>query len=330
MPQTQATALYYAAPRRVDLRQVPVPDMTRTGHVTVKTLWSGISRGTERLVFEGRVPETERERMRAPFQDGTFPFPVKYGYSTVGRVIDGPPALRARLVFALHPHQTVFSIDAQAALPIPENVPARRAILAANMETALNAVWDARAGPADRIVIVGGGVLGLLVAVLCAALPGAAVTVVDTNPARADVALKLGARFVLPEKTPREADVVFHASAAEAGLATALEAAGIEASVVELSWYGNSPVSTPLGLSFHSRRLRLVASQVGMVAPSRRVRWPARRRLEAALALLADDRLDDLITDEVAFGDLPGALPHILGNGYAGLAAAVRYDDKEA
>ncbi len=289
-------------------------------------LWSGVSRGTERLVCEGRVPCSEHARMRAPFQEGSFPFPVKYGYCAVGRVDAGPPDLLGRIAFCLHPHQDRFVAPRGSLVLVPDTIPARRAILAANMETALNAHWDAGSGPADRIVIVGGGVLGLLVAWLAARLPGSEVTLVDVEPGRAVLAAELGFGFALPGASPCDADVVFHASATAAGLATAIAAAGAEARVVELSWYGEGAVPAPLGGAFHAHRLQLISSQVGLVSASRRARWDYARRAQVAMALLADDRLDALITDEIAFSDLPQRLPALLAPGAAGLTAAICYE----
>ena len=280
----------------------------------MRALYGAVSRGTERLVSNGRVPPSEFERMRAPFMGGAFPFPVKYGYATVGRVEEGPPLLRGRVVFALHPHQDIFTLPAEAVLPVPDNVPPARAVMAANMETALNAVWDGGPGPADRIAIVGGGVVGLLIARLCARLPGAEVTLIDIAPARAELARALGADFAAPGAAPAECDLVFHASGTAAGLATALRCAGEEATIVELSWYGTGDIAAPLGENFHSRRLRLVSSQVGKVAPSHRTRWTHRRRLAAALALLDDPVLDALLAPATAFDDLPARLPKIFSD----------------
>src|SRR6478672_7026609 len=278
-----------------------------------KALWYVGPGRAELLVHAGRVPASEYGRMRAPFMGGTFPFPVKYGYATVGRVEAGAAELRQRIVFSLHPHQSLFTLSAQAVLPVPEDVPPPRAVLAANMETALNAVWDGAPGPANRIAVVGGGLVGLLVAYLCARLPGAEVTVVDIAPARAGLAHALGARFASPDSAPEDCDLVFHASGTAAGLATALRLAGEEASIVELSWYGSGEVAAPLGEAFHSRRLRLVSSQVGKVAPSHRVRWTHGRRLSAALALLKDPVLDALLAPAVGFEELPTALPAVFG-----------------
>ncbi len=323
--RAKALALWYMAPRECRLNAVLLPE-AGPEDCLITTLWSGVSRGTERLVFEGRVPACEHERMCAPFQEGSFPFPVKYGYCAVGRVDEGPAEMRGRTVFCLHPHQDRFVAPRQCLTLVPDAVPTRRAILAANMETALNAHWDAGSGPADRIVVVGGGVLGLLVAWLAARLPGAEVTLIDIEPGRAALAATLGFAFALPEAAPQDADLVFHTSATPAGLATAIAAAGPEARIVELSWYGEGTVPAALGGAFHVRRLQLVSSQVAMVAGSRRARWSHARRAEAAMALLADDRLDALITDEIAFRDTPTQLPKLFGSRFSGLTAAIRYE----
>lgn len=322
---SQATALWYVGPRECALNAVSLPKRG-PADCLVRALWSGISRGTERLVFEGRVPASEHERMRAPFQQGDFPFPVKYGYCAVGQVEAGPDALLGQTVFCLHPHQDRFVAPSDRLTIVPAGVPARRAVLAANMETALNAHWDSGSGPGDRIVIVGGGVLGLLVAWLAARLPGAEVTLVDIVPERAELAAALGFGFALPANAPTDADLVFHASASAPGLATAIASAGFEARIVELSWYGEGAVAVPLGGAFHAKRLQLVSSQVGQVSPSRRSRWDYARRSRAAMALLAqDDALDTLITDAIAFSEAPARLPRLFAPGATGLTAAICY-----
>jgi threonine dehydrogenase-like Zn-dependent dehydrogenase len=294
----------------------------------VRALYSAISRGTERLVHAGRVPASEYARMRAPMMGGAFPFPVKYGYATVGRVEAGPAELRGRTVFSLYPHQSMFNVPADAVTVVPDNVPPARAVMAANMETALNAVWDGAPGPADRIAVVGGGLLGLLVAYLCARLPGADVTVVDIAPSRAELARAIGAGFAAPGAARADCDLVFHASASPAGLATALRLAGEEASVVELSWYGSGDVAAPLGEAFHSRRLRLISSQVGKVAPSHRPRWSHGRRLAAALALLADPVFDVLLAPVIQFADLPASLPAVFRTDSNVICQLIRYGDE--
>ena len=306
-----AEALWYCAPGQADIRQEALAPPA-ADEVRVRALFGAVSRGTEALVLAGRVPVSEFERMRAPFMAGNFPFPVKYGYATVGRIESGADALRGRTVFTLHPHQNFFNIPASAAVVLPDDLPPQRAVLAANMETALNAVWDAAPGPADRIAIVGAGVVGSLVAYLCGRLPGAEVTLVDINPARAELAQALGVGFARPETAKADCDLVIHASGNPAGLGTALALAGDEATVLEMSWYGDAAVAAPLGGAFHSRRLRLISSQVGQIAPSHRPRWSHRRRLDAALALLTDARLDALLAPPVLFQDLAQRLPDIL------------------
>ena len=317
-------ALWYVAPGRAEIRPEPVA-APADGDVEVRALHGALSRGTERLVLAGRVPPGEFDRMRAPHMGGAFPFPVKYGYATVGRVERGPAALQGRTVFALHPHQSAFVLPADAVIPVPDGVPPARAVLAANMETALNAVWDAAPGPADRIAVVGAGVVGALTAWLCGRLPGAEVTLVDVNPARATLARTLDVGFALPGHAAADCDLVIHASGSAAGLATALDLAGTEATVVEMSWYGSGDVPAPLGGAFHSRRLKLISSQVGQVAPSHRPRWTHRRRLAAALDLLADARLDALLAPAVAFADLPARLSAILAPDSAVLCQLIDY-----
>lgn len=319
-----AKALWYVAPGKAELRPEPV-DSPLPGNAQVRMLFSGISRGTERLVLAGKVGESEWQRMRAPMQAGNFPFPVKYGYCAVGTVIAGPESHRGKTVFCLHPHQDVFNVAVDRLTVISDTIPARRATLAANMETALNALWDSGAGPADRIAVVGGGIVGLLVAHLAARLPGASVTLVDVDASRATLAGHLGAQFAVPKDAPGEADIVFHTSAVAAGLDTAITLAGDEATIVEMSWYGSQSAAIHLGGAFHSRRLKLLSSQVGKVSPGRRIRWDYARRLEAALKLLDDPRLDALVTDEVAFADAPQLMAEILGPKASGIAPVLAY-----
>lgn len=303
-------ACWVEAPGRAGLRSsalaVPGP-----AEVRVRTLHSGISRGTELLVFRGEVPESEYERMRAPFQEGDFPAPLKYGYSSVGVVEQGPPALLGRTVFCLYPHQTHYVVPAEAVHPLPEGLPPARAVLAANMETAVNALWDAAPRIGDRIAVVGAGVVGLLAAWLAGGMPGCEVEVVDTNPGRRAVAERLGLSFASPQAARPDADLVIHASGKAEGLATALRLAAFEATVLEMSWYGRQAVALPLGEAFHSRRLTLRSSQVGHVAQSQRARWSHGRRLALALALLRDPALDALLTDAAPFDELPAVLARL-------------------
>jgi threonine dehydrogenase-like Zn-dependent dehydrogenase len=293
--------------------------------VLVRALASGVSRGTESLVFMGRVPASQYRAMRCPFQAGDFPAPVKYGYAAVGVVEDGPAALLGRRVFCLHPHQDRFVVPAAAVLPLPDGVPDARAALGANMETAVNALWDGAPRLGDRIAVVGAGVVGALVGALAARLPGTAVTLVDLDPARADLAAALGCRFAAPEGAAGDCDLVFHASGAPAGLATALGLAGFEATIVELSWYGDRAVPAPLGEDFHAKRLSLRSSQVGSVAAARRARWTHRRRLALALDLLADPIFDRLLSGETPLAELPEAMARLAARPAGALCHVVRY-----
>lgn len=315
-------ALWHEGPRTSAIRAADLG----SGDALVRTKFSLISRGTERLVFEGRVPPSEFERMRAPMQEGDFPFPVKYGYAAVGVVEDGPDDLVGRHVFSLHPHQTRFRAPSTSLTPLPVGLDPRRAALAANMETALNALWDAGSGPGDRIAVVGAGLVGCLTARLAALLPGADVTLIDVIDERRHVASQLNVSFACGEGLPRACDQVFHTSVSNHGLNTALGCLGDEGTLVEMSWYGAGEIPVALGGAFHSQRLKIVSSQVGKVSPSRRPRWDYARRLSKALQLCDDPALDHVITDEVAFADLPVHIGDILAPGAPGVATLVTYD----
>jgi threonine dehydrogenase-like Zn-dependent dehydrogenase len=295
------------------------------GEVLVRAIYSGISRGTESLVFRGEVPESQHEAMRAPFQEGHFPGPVKYGYSSVGEVIEGPDELQGCAVFCLYPHQDLYCVPAASVMLLPDGLPEARAVLAANAETALNAVWDARPGPGDRIAVIGLGVVGLLTAWLCDQLPGTEVIAFDVDPGRAQVAKALGLSFTSEPPVGADADLVIHASGQEEGLRTALDTAGLEATILELSWYGNRSVSLPLGEAFHSRRLTLKSSQVGRIPADRTPRWDYARRMNAALRLLLDPRLDALISGESDFEELPQTLERLSRDPAGALCHRIRY-----
>ena len=319
-----ARALWYTAPGQAEIRSEPLAAPS-ADQVRVRATFGALSRGTESLVFGGRVPVAEYGRMGAPFMEGTFPFPVKYGYATVGVVESGSDELAGRNVFTLHPHQNFFNHPAAAVFPLPDGVPPSRAVLAANMETALNAVWNAMPGPADRIAVVGGGVVGMLVAYLCGQLPGAQTTLVDIDPGREQIAHALEVSFSAPADAPGGCDVVIHASGTAAGLETAIGLAGDEATVLELSWFGSGSIPVSLGGAFHSQELRLVCSQVGHVARSHRPRWSHARRLAAAIGLLCDARLDTLLSPAIDFNALPARLPDILGRPGGTLCQLIAY-----
>ncbi|MFF4501552.1 zinc-binding alcohol dehydrogenase [Streptomyces sp. NPDC001401] len=320
-----ARAFWLSRPGLGEIRSVDLPEPA-PGEVLVRSLYSGVSRGTETLVFRGGVPESQQAAMRAPFQEGEFPAPVKYGYLSVGMVEEGPKELVGRTVFCLYPHQTRYVVPASAVTVVPENIPAERAVLAGTVETAVNALWDAAPLVGDRIAVVGGGMVGCSVAALLARFPGVRVQLVDADPARAKTAEALGVDFALPEDALGGCDLVVHASATEQGLARALELLAAEGTVVELSWYGDRKVSLPLGEAFHSRRLTIRSSQVGTVSPARASRSYA-DRLALALDLLADPALDALITGESAFEELPEVMPQLASGEIPALCHRVRYPE---
>ena len=320
----EARAFWVMAPGHGEIRD-EVLGTPADDEVVVHALYSGISRGTEALVFGGHVPRSEWGRMRAPFQTGEFPAPVKYGYSSVGRVVRGPRELAGRMVFVLHPHQTRFVVPAEAVHVLPDGIPPARAVLAANLETALNGMWDARPHVGDRIAVVGAGAVGCLAAWLASRIPGCEVELVDINPRRAAVAGALGVRFAEPAAAAHEADLVIHASGAPAGLELALQLAAVEATIVELSWFGDQTVPLSLGGAFHAKRLTIASSQVGRVAPSQRPRWDARRRMQLALTLLGDPALDALITGESEFETLPEVMATLARSPGDALCHRIRY-----
>jgi 2-desacetyl-2-hydroxyethyl bacteriochlorophyllide A dehydrogenase len=319
-----ARGFWVIAPGHGEIRAETLPP-PGAGEVVVRTLYSGISRGTEALVFGGRVPRSEWQRMRAPFQEGDFPAPVKYGYSLVGRVERGPDALAGRTVFALCPHQTRVVVPEADVYVLPDDVPPARAVLAANLETALNGLWDGRPHLGDRIAVIGAGTVGCLAAWLASRVPGCDVQLLDVNPRRAAVAAALRVAFAEPRAAARDVDLVIHASGSPAGLELALDIAGMEATVVELSWFGDQQVALSLGAAFHSRRLTIASSQVGRVAASQRTRWDTRRRLQLALSLLRHQELDALITGESNFEALPETMAALAQAPGDALCHRVRY-----
>jgi threonine dehydrogenase-like Zn-dependent dehydrogenase len=317
-------AFWLRVPGQGEIRPVRLP---RPGpdDVLVRTLYTGVSRGTESVVFAGGVPPSQHATMRAPFQEGDFPGPVKYGYLNVGVVEEGPDRLAGRTVFCLYPHQTRYVVPAAAVVPVPDGVPAARAVLGGTMETAVNALWDAAPLVGDRITVVGGGMVGCCVAALAGRLPGVHVQLVDTDPARAAVAARLGIDFAAPGDADGERDLVVHASATSAGLTRSLELAAAEATVLEVSWYGDREVRVPLGEVFHPRRLVLRSSQVGSIAPARRGRRSFADRLGLALRLLDNPALDVLVSGECSFDELPNVLPRLVSGELPALCHRVRY-----
>ncbi|MFE4963453.1 dehydrogenase [Streptomyces sp. NPDC056660] len=323
---SSARAFWLRSPGHGELRDVTLTEPAE-GEVLVRALYSGVSRGTETLVFRGGVPESQHAVMRAPFQEGEFPGPVKYGYLSVGVVEAGPAELIGRTVFCLYPHQTRYVVPVTAVTVVPERVPPARAVLAGTVETAVNALWDAAPLAGDRIAVIGGGMIGCSVAALLARFPGVRLQLVDADPARAKTAEALGVDFATPEDALDGCDLVVHASATEQGLTRALELLAPEGTVLELSWYGDRRIALPLGEAFHSRRLTVRSSQVGTVSPAARPGRTYADRLALALDLLADPALDALITGESAFEELPEVLPKLASGEIPALCHRVRYGD---
>jgi threonine dehydrogenase-like Zn-dependent dehydrogenase len=323
-PELTARAFWLREPGHGEIREVELP-APGEGEVLVRALYSGVSRGTETLVFRGGVPGNQYGAMRAPFQDGDFPAPVKYGYLSVGTVERGPEELVGRNVFCLFPHQTRYVVPVSAVTVVPENVPAGRAVLAGTVETAVNALWDAAPLLGDRVAVVGGGMVGCSVAALLARFPGVRVQLVDADPARADVAAALGVDFAAPADARGECDLVVHASASEAGARRSLELLAHEGTLIELSWYGDRVVGLPLGEAFHSRRLTVRSSQVGTVSPRARSGRTYGDRLALALDLLADPAFDALISGDSPFEELPELLPRLASGALGGLCHRVTY-----
>lgn len=322
----ESRAFWVAEPGRGEIRAGDLPE-PRDGEVLVRTLCSGISRGTETLVFRGGVPESQHAVMRAPFQEGEFPGPVKYGYLNVGVVEEGPADLRGRPVFCLYPHQTRYVAPVEAVTAVPEDVPYTRAVLTGTVETAVNALWDARPLIGDRIAVVGAGMVGCCVARLLARLPGTAVTLVDVDPDRAATAAALGVDFALPDDAPGGRDLVFHTSATSAGLQRSLDLLRREGTVVELSWYGDTEVRLALGGDFHSQRLAVRATQVGTIAPARRGYRTYGERLALAMDLLRDPAFDALITGSSPFEELPAVLAALTDGSLTALCHTITYQE---
>jgi threonine dehydrogenase-like Zn-dependent dehydrogenase len=319
-----AYAFWLRAPGRGEIRPLRLP-APGPGDVLVRTLRSGVSRGTETLVFRGEVPPDQHARMRAPFQDGEFPAPVKYGYLSVGVVEQGPAELRGRTVFCLYPHQTAYVVPASAVTVVPDDVPPARAVLAGTVETAVNALWDAAPLVGDRVAVVGAGMVGCCVARLLGRIPGVQVTLVDVDAGRAEVAAALGVGFAAPADAAGERDLVVHASATSAGLQRSLELLAPEGEVLELSWYGDGEVRLTLGGAFHARRLAIRASQVGTVSPARAGRRTTAERLALALELLQDPAFDALVTGESGFEELPDVMARLAAGSLPALCHTIVY-----
>jgi 2-desacetyl-2-hydroxyethyl bacteriochlorophyllide A dehydrogenase len=329
----EATAFWIEKPGVGVLRREPLqqPD---DGDVLVRTLYTGISRGTETSVFTGHVPQSERERMRAPFQEGDFGDPesaglgpVKYGYLNVGVVEQGPESLTGQTVFTLFPHQSAFVVPADAVTVVPDRIPPRRAVLAGAVETAINVLWDAAPRVGDRVCVIGAGMIGCCVARLLRGILGVDVTLIDVNPARRDVADQLDVRFADAADAPPERDIVINTSGSDAGLQLALETVVTDGDVIEASWYGDRPATLKLGADFHSRRLSIRSSQVGAVAARRRGQRTPGQRLELAVQFLSDPAFDALLTADSSWRELPEVMSSLADGSRTDLCHTIRWGD---
>jgi 2-desacetyl-2-hydroxyethyl bacteriochlorophyllide A dehydrogenase len=282
--------------------------------VRIEALASGISHGTEMLVYRGQVPADLP--LDLPTLRGSFAFPVKYGYASVGRVAEAGNAVTGveagDTVFVLHPHQTAYVVPASLATRLPADLPPEHGVFLANVETGVNVLLDARPRLGDRVIVFGQGVIGLVLTQLLRRVGVGRVIGVDPIPARRRLARELGADEALPpeEATPAAvraltggigADLAIEASGNPAALAAAVESVGQEGTVVVPSWYGTKPVCLPLGGSFHRGRVRIVSSQVGALDPALAPRWDRARRQALAIDMLARLQLDPLITHRIPF-----------------------------
>ncbi len=324
---TEARAFWVREPGAGEIRPATLP-AAGPDDVVVRTLRTAVSRGTETLVFEGRVPPSQYDLMRAPFQEGEFPGPVKYGYLNVGVVEHGPAHLQDRIVFCLYPHQTRYVVPADAVIAVPQEVPVERAVLAGTVETALNALWDVAPAAGDRFAVIGAGMVGACVARLVALTPGVEVTLVDIDPAREKTALAMGAAFATPERAPVDCHTIVHTSATSEGLQRALELLAPDGTVVEMSWYGDRQVTLPLGEAFHSKRLTIRASQVGAVTRSKRDRYTTSERRAIALDVLRDPAYDVLLTGTSSFQQLPEVMARLTDGTLRALCHSISYDDE--
>jgi threonine dehydrogenase-like Zn-dependent dehydrogenase len=322
--QDDARAFWLREPGLGEIRTVPLPE-PGPGDVLVRTLRTGVSRGTETLVFRGGVPESQYGQMRAPFQEGDFPGPVKYGYLNVGVVEHGPSELHGRTVFCLYPHQTAYVVPGRAVVVVPDDVPPGRAVLAGTVETAVNALWDAAPLLGDRVTVVGAGMVGCCVARLLARFPGVRVELVDVDAGRGEVAAALGVGFAQPADAAGGRDLVVHTSATSAGLQRSLDLLAPEGTVIDLSWYGDAEVHLSLGGAFHSRRLAVRASQVGTVSPARGGSRTSADRLALALDLLRDPAFDALITGVSPFDQLPDVMSRLSTGSLPALCHSISY-----
>jgi 2-desacetyl-2-hydroxyethyl bacteriochlorophyllide A dehydrogenase len=319
-----ATAVWFPRRRAVELREEEVPSVG-PDEIRVRTLASGISQGTEMLVYRGDVDSGLA--LDLPTLSGSFALPIKYGYASVGQIeeagsqigledsrFQGQRIKEGDLVFVHHPHQTEFVVPASMAVVLPETLDPECGVFFANAETALNVVLDAHPRLGDRIVIFGQGVVGLLITQMTRLAGARPIIAVEPAKKRQELSRLAGADAVLdPQENLGEqvrdltdgigADIVIEASGNPEALTQALDCAATQGMVVVCSWYGTKSVSVPLGGHFHRGRLRIVSSQIGMLDPGIQPRWSRDRRASTARDLLEQLELLPLITHRIPFAD---------------------------
>jgi 2-desacetyl-2-hydroxyethyl bacteriochlorophyllide A dehydrogenase len=311
--------LWWTALRTGELRAEPLPP-PGPEDVVVQAIASGISAGTELLVYRGQVPP--ELPLDLPTLAGSFRYPIKYGYASVGRVAAAGAAVRDRapgdLVFALHPHQSTYVLPAARTVLLPPNLPPEHGVFLANLETAVNVALDAAPRLGETVLLSGLGVVGLLVLQTLRRTGVAEIIAVDPLPRRRALAARLGASLTLAPDADvaaqarartagRGVDLAVEVSGAPAALGPAIEAVADEGTVVVASWYGTKSVPLHLGSHFHRGRVRLRSSQVGHLDPALAPRWDHARRQAVALRLLAELPLGDLISHRIPFAQAPEA-----------------------
>jgi threonine dehydrogenase-like Zn-dependent dehydrogenase len=320
----RARAFWLTGKGRGALKREALPDPGGEEWCVVRAMFSAVSPGTERLVADGKVPVALRKEMRCPYMGGNFPFPVKYGYSLVGEVVQGPVELRGRKVHVLHPHQDVCVVRSEDVRPLPDDLPPARATLASNMETAVTAAWDSGVALGERVLVVGFGIVGSLIARIFGLGPAVDLEIAEKRPDRRRLAESMGFRAT-GRPSAESFDVAFDTSGTPAGLQTAIDSVGVEGRVVAVSWFGAEPVRLDLGGSFHSRRKRIIGSQVSRIPGSLRPRWDIRRRTELVFRLLERPEFDLHVGPTVPFTELPKAFETLVRRSPGGLSPLIMY-----
>lgn len=323
----EAKALWFRTRGHAEILEERLPRL-RPGWCRLHTLFSAISPGTERLVYSGEVPEDLHREMRCPYMGGKFPFPVKYGYSLVGKITEGPEDSIGSVVHVLHPHQDQCIVRTEHTFPIPPQVPPSRATLASNLETAVNAIWDSEVTIGEHALIIGFGAVGSLVARLLSFMSGIKLEIVDANPSKIALAEKMGFKACDPGSVSGNFDLAFHASRSSDGLQLAVDRVGFEGRIIELSWYGTNKISLSLGGTFHSQRKAILSSQVATPSRRQRSRWDHARRRSLVFELLERSEFDSHITHSVPFGGLPDIYNKLKAHPTEGLSYLVKYHEK--